>query len=91
LPFFPFFSYRYDPHLHALSDDDVYYETEGLLDPYDNIFKSNNNNGGMDYSISRFDNKFLAYLEMYKFLFVLNIIFIFTYINTKKKVFPQIL
>jgi hypothetical protein len=30
---------KYDPHLHSITDDDVYDEAEGLLDPYNNIFK----------------------------------------------------
>lgn len=33
---------KYDPHLHAITDDDVYDEAEGLLDPYNNIFKPDN-------------------------------------------------
>ena len=38
---------KYDPHLHAISDDDMYDENEGLLDPYhgytNNIFDKSSN------------------------------------------------
>ena len=39
---------KYDPHLHAITDDDIYDENEGLLDPYhgytDQIFNKGSGN-----------------------------------------------
>ena len=48
---------KYDPHLHNIDDDDMYEESEGLMDPYsgiqNNIFKQSGMSSDYSYNDSR--------------------------------------